>query len=191
MGACCATDSDSNQELRTIEDKGLMVIEFGDATAHWSDIYPNADDFDAMKDDYSVKLKGIDSRHKSGWQPLAGIRFVFTNGSETPWFETEMCKKGEGEDIEELSSEDLDPTREIREISMRLSAGNALCALSIADDKGDSIIDIEWETFDLGREWKTYKIPPGHEIIGAQANTTNDKATITRLAFVLRKVRNE
>ena len=190
MGACCATDSDSNQELRTIEDKGLLVIEFGDTTAHWSDIYPNADDFDSMKDDYSVKLKGIDSRHKSGWQPLAGIRFVFTNGTQTPWFETELAKKGEAGDIEELS-DDIDTTREIREISMRLSLNNALCALNMTDEKGDSIVDIEWETCEHGREWKAYKIPPGHSIIGAQANTTNDGSTIQRLAFVLRKNRNE
>ena len=95
MGACCATDSDSAQELRTIEDKGLLVIEFGDNQAHWSDLYPSADVYEAMKDDASIKLKGIDSRHRSGFTPLAGIRLIFTNGESTPWMETEMSKKGE------------------------------------------------------------------------------------------------
>ena len=95
MGACCATDSDSNQELRTIEDKGLLVLEFGDSSAHWSDIYPSADAYEVMKDDASIKLKGIDSKHRSGFTPLAGIRLVFTNDQWTPWFETEMAKKGE------------------------------------------------------------------------------------------------
>ena len=128
MGACCATDTDSNQELRTIEDKGLLVIEFGDQQAHWSDIFPNADDFDAMKDDYSIKLKGIDSRHKSGYTPLGGIRLAFTNGESTPWFETAQSKKGEAADMEELSH-DVDTSREIREIAVRLTLGNAICAL--------------------------------------------------------------
>ena len=58
-------------------------------------------------------------------------------------------------DIEELSDE-IDTTRPIREISMRVSLGNALCALTMADDKGENLVDIEWENFDLGREWKTY-----------------------------------
>ena len=128
MGACCATDSDSNQELRTIEDKGLLVIEFGDPQAHWSDIYPNTEEFDKIKDDYSIKLKGIDSRHKSGWTPLGGIRLVFTNDETTPWIETSTSKKGEAADIEELSH-NIDTTREIREISLRTSLGNAICAL--------------------------------------------------------------
>ena len=81
MGACCATDSDSAQELRTIEDKGLVVYEFGDSTAHWSDIYPNADQMDAIKGDDSIKLKGIDSKHHRGYTPLSGIRLVFSNDS--------------------------------------------------------------------------------------------------------------
>ena len=58
-------------------------------------------------------------------------------------------------DIEELCDE-VDTTRPIREISMRVSLGHALCALTMADEKGEKIVDIEWENFDLGREWKTY-----------------------------------
>ena len=139
-----------------------------------------------MKDDYSIKLKGIDSRHKSGYTPLAGIRLAFTNGGTTPWQETATSKKGEAADIEELSN-DIDTSREIREISLRVSLGNAICALQMADEKGENLVDIEWENFDLGREWKSYKIPPGHEVIGVQSNTTNDDVNITRLAFVLRK----
>ena len=63
-----------------------------------------------------------------------------------------MAKKGN--DIEVLYDE-IDTTRTIREISMRVSMGNALCALTMADEKGENIVDIEWENFDLGREWKT------------------------------------
>ena len=190
MGAFCAKGGDDSNEFKTIEKEGLLVVEFGDTTAHWSDIYPKADGFDAMNDDFSVKLKGIDSRHMAGWQPLAGIKFLFTNDTSTPWFETESMKKGKEGDIEELSH-DVDPTREIREISMRLSLNNALCALIMTDEKGEAIVDIEWETCEFGREWKAYNIPSGHNIIGVQANTTSDGNTISRLAFVLRKIRNE
>ena len=100
--------------------------------------------------------------------------------------ETSQSKKG-GEDIEELTH-DVDMSREIREISVRISVGNAICALNLADEEGESILDIEWENFDLGREWKTYNVPAGHQVIGIQTNTTNDESNITRLGFVLRKI---
>ena len=161
MGACCATDSDSQQELRTIEDKGLLVIEFGDSTAHWSDIYPSATLLEELKKDDSIKLKGIDSKHVKGYTPLSGIRLSFTNGESSPWMQTALKDVPE-EDVEELA-DDIDTEREIREISMRVSSvGNAICALDFSDAEGETIFEIEWENFDLGREWKTFPVPAGH-----------------------------
>ena len=66
MGACCATDSDNKMELRTINDSGLLLIEFGDSSAHWSDIYPQADIYDGIKADPSIKLASIDTKNKGG-----------------------------------------------------------------------------------------------------------------------------
>ena len=187
MGACCATDSDSAQELRTIEDKGLLVIEFGDSTAHWSDIYPSADQLEELKKDASLKLKGIDSKHVKGYTPLSGIRLSFTDGSSSPWMQTSL-KDVLADDIEEVS-DDIDTEREIREISMRVSTvGNAICALDFSDAQGETIFEFEWENFDLGREWKTFPVPAGYTIVGIQANTTNEANNITRLGFVLSKV---
>ena len=186
MGACCATDSDSAQELKTIEDKGLLVLEFGNAQAHWSDVFPDAEALLAINDDPTVQLKGIDSKHKSGYTPLSGIRLHFTNDTSTPWFETQLSKKGVDAGIDELC-DDLDTSRAIREVSIRLTPSDAICALKLSDDKGEDIVDIEWENFDLCREWKAYQVPEGHELIGMQANTLNDPANITRLAFIFRK----
>ena len=59
--------------------------------------------------------------------------------------------------------------------------------LYMIDDKGESIVDIEWENFDLGRQWKKAKVPEGHDIIGVQVNTTSKEDVITKLAFVLSK----
>ena len=55
--------------------------------------------------------------------------------------------------MEEIST-DVDSEREIREIAVRLSMGNQICALQLLDAEGEAIADIEWENFDLGREWK-------------------------------------
>ena len=186
MGACCATDSDGAQELRTTEDKGLLVIEFGDSTAHWSDIYPSADQLANLKD-ANLKLNGIDSKHVKGYTPLSGIRLNFDDGSSSPWMQTSL-KDVPADDIEEVSL-DIYNEREIREISMRISTvGNAICALEFSDDLGATIFEIEWENFDLNREWKTFPVPAGYTIVGIKANTTNEPNNITRLGFVLSKV---
>ena len=62
-------------------------------------------------------------------------------------------KKDSGEDMEEIST-DVDSEREIREIAVRVSIGNQICAMQLLDKDGEVIADIEWENFDLGREWK-------------------------------------
>ena len=124
MGACCASDNNSaSLELKTIEDKGLLVLEFGDNHIHWSNDYPQDETYQQIKGDASVSLVGIDSRHKKGYTPLAAIRLAFSNGTQTDWFETEKGKKESGEDIEEIST-DVDDKREIREIAVRVSMGN-------------------------------------------------------------------
>ena len=84
--------------------------------------------------------------------------------------------------------EEIDTSRAVREIAVRLSPTNAMCALTMNDENGDPIVDIEWENLDVCREWKKHTIPEGHEIIGLQTNTTNDQNMITRLGFVLRKI---
>ena len=66
--------------------------------------------------------------------------------------------------------------------------GNQICALQLLDKDSETIVDIEWENFDLGREWKVSKVPEGHQLIGLRANTLADEQYITRLAFILQKV---
>merc|ERR1712083_1010633 len=109
-----------------------------------------------------------------------------SNDETSPWFETQYSKNGNPDDIEELAT-DVDTSREIREISVRISMGNAICALDMSDGQGESLCEVEWENFDMGREWKTTEVPAGYEVVGIQANTTNDENNITRLGFVLRK----
>ena len=62
-----------------------------------------------------------------------------------------------------------------------------MCALKFSDEKGEDICDIEWENFDLMREWKAFAIPEGYQLIGMMANTCADDAHIKKLAFVFLK----
>ena len=78
---------------------------------------------------------------------------------------------------------------DIKEIAVRLTTGNAICALSMTDTEDENIMDIEWENCDIGRSEVVYAVPEGHELIGLQANTTASSEFITRLAFVFKKIK--
>ena len=152
MGVCYDSEKDPN-EFKTVEDDSLLVLEFGDSSLGWNVGYPQGSDLIQVKGDSSVRLTGIDSKHKKGYTPLGAIRLAFSNGQDTDWFSTSKCKKDSGEDMEEIST-DVDSEREIREIAVRVSIGNQICAMQLLDKDGEVIADIEWENFDLGREWK-------------------------------------
>ena len=76
-------------------DEGLLVLEFGNHTAEWTDVYPpcmsginntSMGGVSKTSEDATVKLKSIDSKHVGGCKPLSAIRLIFTNDTCTPWF---------------------------------------------------------------------------------------------------------
>ena len=89
--------------------------------------------------------------------------------------------------MEELDHE-VDMNRKIRMIGVKLTLGNAIVALNLCDDKNNDIVNIEWENYYVGRDWKCRRIPENYELIGIMANTKADKKLITRLGFVCRKL---
>ena len=78
-------------------------------------------------------------------------------------------------------------TRAIRKIGVRMSIGDAICALVLLDEKEDSIVEIEWENCEFGRYWVVEDVPADYGLIGLRANTTADPGIITRLGFVFKK----
>lgn len=92
----------------------------------------------------------------------------------------------ENADIEE-HDDDIDPTRVIKSIGVKLSSGNAICELNLADQNDEEIVDIEWENCYVGRSWKVKYIPEGHELIGMVTHTKDKSKLITRMGFICRK----
>ena len=178
---------DADEKPGPVIDDGLLVLEFGNHAAEWTDIYPCMGGVSKTSEGATVKLKSIDSKHVGGCRPLSAIRLIFTNDTCTPWFETKTAKEEDSNDIEERNGAEIDMSRSIRQVSARVSLGNAICALNLADEKDDTLFEIEWETFDLGRQWKTYKVPEDHEIIGIAVNATEHQENITRLGFICKK----
>ena len=144
-----------NSPLKSNNQNGLLILDFGDSKAPYSDVFPGPEELKALSDDPNVRLQKIESKHKSGYTPLSGIRLHFTNGTSTPWFQTDMAALGSTDVIDTLESE-VDPERAIREISIRMTQVDTMCALKLSDEKGEDIVDIEWENFDLCREWKAF-----------------------------------
>ena len=79
-------------------------------------------------------------------------------------------------------------TRKIRLVCVKLTLGNAIVALNLCDEKNKDIVDIEWENYFEGRDWKCRRIPENYELIGLMANTKADNKLIKRLGFVCRKL---
>ena len=164
------------------EEKEPLVIGFGNPEAEWTDIFPSENEHEDPGYNCS-RLKKIESKVKSGFHPLSGIKLHFEDGTFSPWFETQYGS--EGNDVETQSFE-IDKARAVKRIAVKLSNGNAICGLALIDNEGDSIVEIEWENCEFGRYWKSGNVPDNYQIVGMKANTIDDNDIITRLAFVFK-----
>ena len=78
-------------------------------------------------------------------------------------FQTEKAKRKDP--LIQLKTVDVDTSKTIAEISMKVSDGNYLNGLRLIDTKGEFVVDVEWdgaeEDEDEGAEWITNEIPVG------------------------------
>ena len=73
---------------------------------------------------------------------LCGIRFVFTNGQKSTLFQTSQPKKLGS--IEELKTIKIDPSKKIRQVSMKVWNGFAISGMRLIDEEGEHIVDLNW-----------------------------------------------
>ena len=80
----------------------------------------------------------------------------------------------------------VDTSKTIAAISMKVAEGNYLNGLRLIDTNGDFVVDVTWdgaeEDDEDAGEWITSEVPIGQEIIGIQSvfldrwnNNTQDK----------------
>ena len=69
---------------------------------------------------------------------LSGIQLMFTNGVESPIFESETSRD------RELSTVDIDITRTIRKVGLLLSNSHYIFGIKLLDEKNREIIWEEW-----------------------------------------------
>ena len=82
-----------------------------------------------------------------------------TNFFTSPLFETE------NQNVTELISRGIDPSRTIAKIMVYVAHEEMLCALKLLDENNKNVLSIEWGNLQHG-EWVKQIIPAGKEIIG-------------------------
>ena len=116
--------------------------------------------------DRLIKLKTI--RYKQYYfGELAGIQFEFTNGIKTPMFETERAKRKDP--LIELKTLNIDTTKTIAKICMKVSDGSYINGLRLIDNKGSYVVDVSWDDITNEGDWVEKEIPKGQEIVGIQS----------------------
>ena len=113
---------------------------------------------------------------------LSGIQLMFTNGVESPIFESDTSRD------RELTTIDIDISKSVRKLGLLVSNSNYIFGIKLLDEKNREIIWEEWNGEVPGHiTWKYQKIPEGQEIIGVYGNKTKGGYSIKQLGFVMWK----
>ena len=96
---------------------------------------------------------------------LTALELLFSNEVETPLYEDEGYKQ----DDFMWKFIDIDPSRQIRSISVRSDVAGWIFGLRLMDENGENIVDANWNKVEDG-DWVTKDIPAGEEIIGIKCD---------------------
>ena len=106
-----------------------------------------------------VKLKTIgycaNKDDKGDSKALTGIQLGFTDGARTEKFQT-LNSRMKGQ---QLTTVELDTTKTVRYICMRVFFGCLVRGLKLIDDFGKELVDLNWYTGDQPGEWVTKRVP--------------------------------
>ena len=112
---------------------------------------------------------------------LSGIQLFFTNGVQSPCFETRAA----AELKDKFQTITVDPTLRIAQLSVKIYKNKWISGLKIVGSDGSLIADVTWCARTKEGKWVTEKIPEGKEIIGVQCNNSANKWYIGRIGFQL------
>ena len=156
------------------------MAEFGEKSFDFDGSYPNQQDFTAMPRSKRIKLKAIHFKHWNNIRNLSGIQLEFTSGVKSDMLETEQVKNNERH---LTSTIDIDYTRTIAKVSMKVVSGSYIAGLRLIDKDEEYIVNETWNQ-QFGGVWVTAKIREGMEIIGVKCCLVGTNiGCINRLAF--------
>ena len=79
-------------------------------------------------------------------------------------FETERAKRKDP--LIELKTINIDTSKVIAKICMKVSEGSYINGLRLVDTKGVYVVDVTWDEITNEGEWIEHEIPEDQEIIG-------------------------
>lgn len=85
----------------------------------------------------------------------------------------------------EVITSQVETSRPVRYISMKVYKGCSIRGIRLADANGDYLLDVTWYANGNEGSWVTHTIPNGSEIIGLKCNTCSNPSNILRIGFVL------
>lgn len=129
--------------------------------------------------DSKMKLSKIYYKYAHECWPLSSLRFEFSNGIESPTFQTSEGKYFADKEIE------IDTEKTIRKVSIYVEKQrHRFCKMIIKDDKDEEMCNIRMCECDRG-DWVDIEIPEGKEIVGLFCNTESHHADMQGLGFNL------
>ena len=143
-------------------------------------VFPNKNkQLEILSRKQDMRLKTVKFKFASNRSSLTGIQFVYSNGIESPLFQTK-----EAADDNEVFLVDIDTNRTIRKVSLKLD-GQKIGGMRFFDIYDSYIMNVTWNNQNGRRsgKWITRTFQPGLEIIGLQCNT--NYLRIQQLGFLL------
>ena len=134
----------------------------------WSDVFsPN------------VRLKKIKYLAQEQGQ-LVAIQLMFSNGV---WTSALSTPKLHGVLLSDMKTVDIPPNKSVRQICVKTWA-TSIDGLTLIDDEGKILLDIEWCSDKRRGKWITQNVPIGEEIVGIKTDTY-----FNRIGFICYKKR--
>ena len=107
-----------------------------------------------------IKLCRINYKNFDDQYAMCGIQLEFTNGYKTPFPLTDICKDYPRWEVKSI---DIDPTKTIKHVLVKISFGKYIDGIKMLDKDGNYIVDVQWSSFDepQGSDWIVQEIPEG------------------------------
>ena len=116
------------------------MIEFGWTENDWDSEWPQEKDISQFPSYKKIKLSALKYKHINNADELCGLQLVFTNGMSSDLYETSEAKERESD----LKTIQIDTSKEIRQVSMKIWNGFAIKGLRLTDGDGNNLINLNW-----------------------------------------------
>ena len=158
---------------------------FGNAALATPNEWPLDENLPVFDHSNPVRLTKVSYKTKFGGNfPLAGIQLHFSNGMESPLYQTKDAIEREWE---VKSREIFDKKRTIKKINVLVREYAYIHRIKFVDEKDLPVLDLVFDDREQGR-WGSCELEEGEGVVGIYCSTSESfPQCITRLGFIVGK----